>query len=45
MGYPVPRTDGRVNLPMRAVVRSYQHDKGMVPDGHLDVDVYRSIFK
>jgi lytic murein transglycosylase len=45
MGYPVPRTDGRVNLPMRAVVRSYQHDKGMVPDGHLDADVYRSIFK
>ena len=42
-GYPVPRTDGRVGLEMRAVIRRYQADNGMTPDGHMDEDVHRSV--
>lgn len=44
MGYPVPRTDGRVNLPMREVIRMYQSRNGMTPDGHMDEDVYNAVF-
>lgn len=42
-GYPVPRTDGRVGLEMRAVIRQYQSRNGMAPDGHADTDVYRAV--
>lgn len=42
-GYPVPRTDGRVGLEMRAVIRQYQSRNGMAPDGHADTEVYRAV--
>lgn len=42
-GYPVPRTDGRVGLEMRAVIRDYQANNNMTPDGHADQDVYKSV--
>lgn len=42
-GYPVPRTDGRVGLEMRAVIRQYQSRNGMAPDGHVDTEIYRSV--
>ncbi len=42
-GYSVPRTDGRVGLEMRAVIRRYQASNGMTPDGHMDEDVHRSV--
>ncbi|MEX3011626.1 lytic murein transglycosylase [Hoeflea sp. TYP-13] len=42
-GYPVPRTDGRVGLEMRAVIRDYQARNNMTPDGHADQAVYKSV--
>ena len=42
-GYAVPRTDGRVGLEMRAVIRNYQARNNMTPDGHADQDVYKSV--
>ena len=42
-GYPVPRTDGRIGLEMRAVIRSYQNRNNMPPDGHADEDVYKAV--
>ncbi|MCP4998493.1 MAG: lytic murein transglycosylase [Hyphomicrobiales bacterium] len=44
-GYPVPRTDGRVGMEMRAVIRDYQARNNMTPDGHADQDVYKSVKK
>jgi len=44
-GYDVPRTDGRVGLPMRGVIRRYQQRNGMIPDGHADEDVYRAVMR
>ncbi|MCY6383509.1 lytic murein transglycosylase [Hoeflea prorocentri] len=43
LGYKVPRTDGRIGLEMRAVIRNYQARNGMTPDGHADVDVHKSV--
>ena len=45
LGYAVPRTDGRIGLEMRAIIRNYQSRNGMTPDGHADVDVYKSVMK
>ncbi|WP_419906855.1 lytic murein transglycosylase [Hoeflea sp.] len=45
LGYPVPRTDGRIGLEMRDVIRSYQSRNGMTPDGHADVAVHDSVMK
>jgi len=42
-GYPVPRTDGRIGLEMRAVIRQFQSRNGMAPDGHADTEVYRAV--
>ena len=42
-GYAVPRTDGRIGLKMRAVIRDYQARNNMTPDGHADQDVYNSV--
>ncbi len=42
-GYKVPRTDGRVGLEMRAVIRLYQARNDMAPDGHADTDIYRAV--
>lgn len=42
-GYPVPRTDGRVGLEMRGVIRLYQARNGMAPDGHADTEIYRAV--
>ncbi|MCR9139806.1 MAG: lytic murein transglycosylase [Alphaproteobacteria bacterium] len=42
-GYPVPRTDGRVGLEMRAVIRQFQSRNGMAPDGHADTEIYRAV--
>ncbi|OLT59719.1 lytic murein transglycosylase [Moorena bouillonii] len=44
-GYKVPRTDGRVGLEMRAVIRTYQKRNGMAPDGHADTEVYKSVMR
>jgi lytic murein transglycosylase len=44
-GYPVPRTDGRVGLEMRGVIRLYQARNNMIPDGHADEDIYRAAVK
>ena len=45
LGYAVPRTDGRIGLEMRAVIRDYQNRNGMTPDGHADVAVHDSVMK
>lgn len=45
LGYAVPRTDGRIGLEMRAVIRDYQKRNGMTPDGHADVAVHDSVMK
>jgi membrane-bound lytic murein transglycosylase B len=42
-GYKVPRTDGRIGLEMRAVIREYQARNGLTPDGHADQDLYKSV--
>ena len=42
-GYAVPRTDGRIGLEMRAVIREYQARNGLPPDGHADQGVYKSV--
>ena len=44
-GYDVPRTDGRIGLPMRGIIRLYQQRNGMTPDGHADEDVYRAVMQ
>ena len=45
LGYAVPRTDGRIGLEMRGVIRDYQKRNGMTPDGHADVAVHDSVMK
>ncbi len=42
-GYKVPRTDGRVGLDMRAVIRQYQARNGMPVDGHMDEGIHNSV--
>ena len=42
-GSAVPRTDGRIGLEMRAVIREYQARNGLPPDGHADQGVYKSV--
>ena len=39
----MPRTDGRVGLEMRAVIRQYQARNGLPVDGHMNEGIHKSV--
>ncbi len=42
-GYPVPNRIGRITLEMRKVIRDYQLSRGLVADGHPDLELLKAL--